>query len=219
MGSNKRPTPRGQLPRYLHMQLVNMRNESTQNKTMGPLTETCSRASSMFGDPEGSKGRMSPGFCPWEAQAVVFYVSRRLWELQILTALSCRVGPLKEPCSRVFEVWVFWTRGLELESGDSGFEVWGSSLWLSGSLDVRSSWFGGLWMSSPARSTAMGRRTANAVSFAFFFCFYSVCWSCEVFGGGAKVGAEAELCRQEGGAPLGRVVGPPLGQQSLVVKQ
>ena len=144
-------------------------------------------------------------------------MSRRLWELQILTALSCRVGPLKESCSRVFEVWVFWNRGLELESGDSGFEVWGSSLWMSGSLDVRSSWFGGLWMSSPARSTAMGRRTASAVSFAFFFCFYSVCWSCEVFGGGAKVGAEAELCRQEGGAPLGRVVGPPLGRQLLVV--
>ena len=67
---------------------------------VGPLKEPRSRASLRFGDSGGWKWRVSRGSCPWEAQSVVFYEVRRLWELQILTALRGRVGLLRETKDR-----------------------------------------------------------------------------------------------------------------------
>ena len=62
---------------------------------------------------------MSRGSWPWEAPSIVFYVSRRLQELQILTWLSQAKkpggSPLK-PLRASSEVWIFG--GLEsLEAG------------------------------------------------------------------------------------------------------
>ena len=45
---------------------------------------------------------MSRGLWPWEAPSIVFYEVWRLQEVQALTALRPRVGPLKETKDRIF---------------------------------------------------------------------------------------------------------------------
>ena len=56
---------------------------------------------------------MSRGSRPWEAQSVVFYEVRRLWELQIPVSPGSWVRRLGK-----FEAWKLWIRGLEFESSD-----------------------------------------------------------------------------------------------------
>ena len=62
---------------------------------------------------------MSRGSCPWEAESVVFYESRRLWEPEILRELMYRVGPLKETwSSKVGDPGVRGLESLEARSDE-----------------------------------------------------------------------------------------------------